>query len=332
MKARILLFFAYVRCINFRRLFNYLKLHGSFLVSRLTGKLFYRGNAYAVTIETAAGCNFRCPGCETGAGLLKRSSGIMSIETFSVILEKLPSTVFHVNLHFQGEPLLNQHIAELVAMAHRKKLFTSFSTNAHLLNQQLAEQLVFAGLRHIIISIDGHAPETYSQYRVGGDFNRVLNNIQILANAKKFFRSHFPVIEAQTVVMAHNENHLHEIRQLVLKMGADFFTTKSAYVIDTSNVPEYLPTQKGYLRYRQMSDGTLKSLKKTPRFCFRTWSSCVVLNDLNVVPCCFDKQGIYIMGNLLADDFSSIFRGKAKQKFMQQMKKGNQAAMCSNCV
>jgi MoaA/NifB/PqqE/SkfB family radical SAM enzyme len=331
-RATLKLFFLYFRCMTPGRLWNYLLLRFSHTLSRIFSKVLIFGQAYAVSTEVVAGCNLRCPGCEQGIGILSRKKGVMSMDDFFLALNKLPSTVFHINLHFQGEPLMHPEIAQFIRLARKKKLFVSFSTNANLLSGSIAGELIRAGLSHLIISLDGHNQQTYETYRKGGDFNLLLHNMKQLAEKKKKSRRKLPVIEVQTVVTAANEDYLGEIRKIAFLNGADIFRVKTAYVPDLTNVPDYLPRQEKFRRYLQNPDGTLRMKKSGSGICFRANSSCVILFNLDVVSCCFDKNGTFILGNLKEEPFENIHRGNRAKLLSQNMAKGNAPAMCRNCT
>ncbi len=332
MRNKIILFLGYVKCMTYHRISNLLLLRISNVLSRLLGKSVRMGSAFAVTFETVAGCNLQCPGCELGVGMISRTPGMMDIEKFFIALNKLPSSVFHINLHFQGEPLLHPDIVKFVRLARKKKMFVSLSTNATLLNKLLAEELISAGLSHMIVSLDGYDRISYESYRIGGDFHEVLKNVQYLTQQKQKKRTLFPVLEIQTVVTASNELHLKQIEQLAGTLGADQYTKKSAYVPDLTKTPDYLPLSEKYLRYVKNLDGSLTPKEKTPRFCYRMQSSCVVLNDFNVVPCCFDKNGTYVLGNLQKQEFAEIHRGKIARQLCTQLANKKAPYFCFNCV
>jgi len=326
------LFFLYFRCMTPGRLGNYLLLRSSHTLSQVLGKVLTPGKAWAVSMETVAGCNLHCPGCEQGSGVLSRKKGTMSMDDYFLALNKLPSTVFHMNLHFQGEPLLHPEIAQFIRLARKKNMFVSFSTNANLLSESIAGELIRAGLSHLIISLDGHNQQTYEAYRKGGDFNLLLHNMKQLARMKKKSRRKLPVIEVQTVVTAANEHHLAEIKKLAFQYGADIFRVKTAYVPDLTNIPDYLPQQEKYRRYQQNSDGTLRVKKPGSGICFRANSSCVILFNLDVVSCCFDKDGTLVLGSLKNENFNKIHRGKMAKSLSQSLMNDNAPAMCRNCI
>lgn len=332
MQGKISLFFGYLKCMNIQRISNFLLLRISHVLSRFIGKPVHWGRAFAVTFETVAGCNFQCPGCEQGAGLIQRKSGMMDVEDFYIALNKLPSSVFHLNLHFQGEPLLHPDIVKFVRLARQRNMFVSLSTNASLLDEFMADELISAGLSHMIISLDGHDRDSYETYRKGGDFQKVLDNVQYLSQQRRRKHTRFPVIEVQAVVTASNEHHLKKIEQIAHNLGADRYSEKSAYVPDLSFVPSYLPNSQRYTRYMKNEDGSLTPKSASPRFCYRMQSSCVVLHDFRVVPCCFDKNGTIIFGNLQQQEFSEIHKGKIAGQLRAQLADRNGPAICSNCI
>ena len=332
MPYRLKLLLAYCKCLNLGKISNYILLKTALFLSRVTGKMILWGKPFAITFETVSGCNLQCPGCETGIGALERKSGLMDTDEFLLVLNKLPKTVFHINLHAQGEPLLHNDIGNFIRLARQRKIFVSMSTNGTLLNQSIAQTLINAGLNHIIVSLDGFDQKSYSEYRKGGDFDTVVNNTKELIRLRKKSGKNSPFVEIQTVVTKHNENHLNSIKRIAKSIGADVFTLKTAYVPDLSSLPSYFTNNKKYRRYKTSKNGTLSSIKKPPRFCFRQRSGFVVLNNMDVVPCCFDKNARWKIGNLTSDSFESILKNEKSILLQKLLQSKNPPLMCENCI
>ena len=66
-----------------------------------------------------------------------------------------------MQFYFQGEPLLNKELPEMIKAASKEGIYTIVSTNALAITPLLAEQLMKAGLSRIIVSIDGLSEESY---------------------------------------------------------------------------------------------------------------------------------------------------------------------------
>jgi MoaA/NifB/PqqE/SkfB family radical SAM enzyme len=331
MTTSLTYFFAYLKTMNLRKLSNVFLVHFAHFLSKILGTPITWGMPYTVSIETVAGCNLSCPGCEQGSGMITSRKGLMSTEDYFMAINKLPSSIIHVNLHFQGEPLLHPKIAKFIRMAGQKKIKTSFSTNAMLLDKQTAKDIVNAGLTHILISLDGDDNLSYQLYRKGGDFHTVTENIKTISLIKKELKKKLPLIEVQAVVMKSNEHKLQNIKKIAMELGANRFSVKTAYLPEPGKTADYLPKSEKYRRYKLL-DGLTIAKKKPPKHCFRIKKSCVILCNLDVVPCCFDKNGNTVLGNLHNHNLSSIVKNQVSKTLLKNMAKNKQPHMCKNCI
>lgn len=71
-------------------------------------------------------------------------------------------------------------------------------------------------------SIDGASQKTYQLYRVGGDFERVIDNIRRINAYKKLYNSPYPVLNWQYIVFGYNEHEIAEARALANDLGMNF--------------------------------------------------------------------------------------------------------------
>ena len=63
------------------------------------------------------------------------------------------------------------------------------------------------------------------------------------------------------------------------------------------------------------------------------WQGCVITWDGKVVPCCFDKDAKYKLGNLETDTFESIWFSAPYTNFRRSiLKSRNQIDICTNCT
>ena len=155
-------------------------------------------------IESTNICNLRCPFCATTFnrwGPNKR--GYMDIELFKKIIDEgAENGLYSIKLSFRGEPLLHSRIADMISYARKKGIIDIyFNTNAVLLNPDMTNKLLDAGLFRITISIEGTTKEVYKKYRVGAEFEEVLNNIKNLRKIRDCKNLFFPQIRVQTVLL-----------------------------------------------------------------------------------------------------------------------------------
>ena len=276
---------------------------------------------------------------ERGTPLLGGAGGgLLTMELFHRILDDVKEHAHTMQFYFQGEPLLNKQLPEMIAMAHQVGLYTIVSTNAQALSRSTAEALVKSGLSHIIVSIDGFSEESYAAYRVGGSLHKALEGLQHLANAKAELHSRIR-IELQVLRLRSNEHEWDWIKKNYKKLGATHLVFKTAQLYNFEHGHPLMPTDERYSRYRKTADGTYVH-KKFSRLsplafnlspCKRLWSGCVITTPGDVLPCCYDKDHRHTLGNITTHSLSEIFHSNKANTLRKHILKGNLPEMCKNC-
>ena len=312
---------------------NAFKIHLSFWVSKLLQRNIIWGLPYAFSLEPTTSCNLRCPECPSGLRSFTRNTGSIALDNFKTIIDQYKATALHLNLYFQGEPYLNKSFLDLVKYASEQKIFTSTSTNAHYLTPENAEKTVLSGLDKLIISIDGTTQETYQNYRVGGTLEKVISGTKNILAAKQKLNSKYPLVYFQFLVVKPNEHQIDEILNLGKELGVDEVTLKSAQIYDYKNGNELIPTKEKYSRYIKQQNGEYKLKYELKNECWKMWHSNVVTWDGDVVPCCFDKDATYKMGNLATNSLNEIWKSNKYQQFRKQLWKDRESIdICQNCT
>lgn len=300
----------------------------SLLTSSLTRKAIISGMPAAVSMELTNHCNLHCPECPSGAGTMKRDRGFMDIALFRKVAGELKPFLFNTNLYFQGEPMLHPDFFSFIDEAEGVHPFVS--TNGHYINQANAERLARSALKKIIISLDGVSQEVYSLYRQNGNVEKVKEGITVLSRSVKEVHSSLR-IEIQVLVNRHNEKQLDEIKAFARKSGASL-ALKSMQIYNENAYEEWLPLAGQFRRY--VTAGASRGIKcSLPRRCPRLWLNPVVTWDGKVLPCCFDKDGNYIMGDLKTQSFREIWHGDKFREFRQRILSGRETIeICRNCT
>lgn len=322
-----------IKRLTFRRFYNLILLKLSYTYSKITKKSKIWGYPMSVSIEPTTACNLACPECPSGLKAFTRPTGKLDLAKNERLLDKLKSTVFYINYYFQGEPFLHPQFLELVKAAHRRKIYTSTSTNAHFITEKKAEEIVASGLDRLIISIDGASQETYEAYRRKGKLSKVLQASQQMVAAKKKLKSHTPHLIFQFLVVKPNEKDIPRIFEMADELGIDEVRLKSAQVYDYIHGNPLIPENDNYSRYRKKKDGTYELKNKYKNECWRMWSSCVFTWDLKVVPCCFDKDAQHVLGDAVEQDFHALWSHKTYDAFRQAiLTDRSKIDICKNCT
>ena len=71
---------------------------------------------------------------------------------------------------------------------------------------------------------------------------------------------------------------------------------------------------------------------KGNKHCFRMWNSCVITWNGDVVPCCFDKNANYKLGNIHDTGLQDIWKSQSYDDFRKKVfNDRNQIGICTNC-
>lgn len=287
----------------------------------------------AISVEPTTSCNLRCPECPSGLRAFTRPTGMLDPLFFKSIIDDIHKDLLYLIFYFQGEPYLNPAFLDLVKYATSKKIYTATSTNAHYLNDDNSRKTVESGLDRLIISIDGTTQETYESYRVGGNLDKVIEGARNIVKWKKELKSSTPHVIFQFLVVRHNEHQLDDITKLAREIGVDEVAFKTAQVYDYENGNDLIPENMKYSRYRQSENGKWEIKNNLLNHCWKLWHSCVVTWDGRIVPCCFDKDAEYLMGDLKKNTFNTIWKSSVYNNFRASvLRSRSEIEMCKNCT
>jgi radical SAM protein with 4Fe4S-binding SPASM domain len=172
--------------------------------------------------------------------------------------------------------------------------------------------------------------ETYSMYRKNGNLEKVKEGIRTISAAKKKFNSDFR-IELQMLVNSFNERQVTEFRDFAREAGVRP-VLKSMQICHRDAFDFWLPEGEKFRRYIKV-EGEFGIKSKMPDRCSRLWFVPVVTWDGKVLPCCFDKNASYVMGDLAESTFHQIWEGEKFRKFRKDVLTGrSKIDICRNCT
>jgi radical SAM protein with 4Fe4S-binding SPASM domain len=254
-------------------------------------------------------------------------------DLFKKVVNQIKQHTVYMTFYFQGEPYLNPNFLTMVSMADKAGIITSTSTNAHYLSKQVATETVKAGLKRLIISIDGTTQEVYEQYRKGGSLQKVIESTKNIIEARKQLKSRYPVLIFQFLVVKPNEHQINDIKHLAKELGVDKVVFKTAQIYNFEFGNPLIPENTRYSRYYRLFDGRYKIKNKLLNKCWKLWHSCVITWNGDVLPCCFDKDGEFKMGNVEENNFSTIWMNTKYRQFRKSLLSSRkEISICKNCT
>lgn len=270
-------------------------------------------------IELTNICPMKCPFCPRGVeGKLTRPTGFMARALFERLLAQLhPQQAAYrpLELHHLGESLLHPELPAFVAAATARGLPTELSCNPSHLTPELSRALLDAGLRRLVLSLDGLDGETLASIRgPAARWDRAEKNLEaLLAHAAGLASP--PAIVIQMIELARNR-HQHEA--FLARFGALGLPYVHAYLKDLDG---------------DDPDTGRPSASPNVYLCGYPWRSVVVLWDGRVVPCCRDDDARLVLGDLATQSLAEIWHGPVATELRRQHHAQRFAAghLCDGC-
>ncbi|MEE9168208.1 MAG: radical SAM protein [bacterium] len=318
-----------------KRIANMIKIFTSMLFSRLTRRQIVWGYPLFLMVEPTNICNLKCPMCPSGNGEMSRALGKLNFENYKRLLDDVGDRVLQVQLWNQGEPLINKSLLDFVRYAKGKGIVTQTSTNGHYIRtEEAAEEIVLSGLDFLIFSMDGTNQETYEKYRVGGNYQLVLDTLERIGRAKKRLVSKTPLVELQFIVFKHNQQEMDDLIQIAGQFDVNRISFKTAQVYSNDQANVFLPERDDHKRYDY--DGQNYEMKgEIKNWCKRLWLNSTVNWNGSVSPCCFDKDAEHAFANVFTNQssFPETWKNEKSMAFRSQVMKDRRSIeMCNNCT
>ncbi len=292
-------------------------------VSYLRRKTISGGYPEIYNIEATNCCPMNCIMCPRQ--FMKRDLGHMDQKLFEKIIDQLKGFTDTLALHHFGESLICPNIDKMIKYASKKGIRTTLSVNAVILNPNIAKKIMDAGLSYLHISLDGVDDEMYKKIRGdAADYQKALKNVmKVLEYKKKNNKNTY--ITVGMINMKLTQDKVDKFKKQWERTGADEVQIKEFTTWEGSSEKIInLAEKKQY-----SSQYNLKNSYP----CIRPWHRMSILWDGRVVPCCFDYDGKFVLGDLKKQTLKEIWNGKKmielrKQHIKCDFKNNN---LCRNC-
>jgi len=311
----------------------------------LAFSLKYIEKINAVTLELASACDLHCEVCSVPT--LERAKGLMTLEHFRVILDKLPLSVKVMRLNYAGEPLLNRDAFKIIKYAKEKRpdIRIRVSTNGTQLDRFAPQEIIDSRLDELDICLDGITKEIHEGYRRGSDFGRICAAAENLCRFKAQAGAKAPKIIQMTLLSRQNSGMVPQIVEFAKKIGFDELQLRYMAVTGITCSPErlrgmvkfyselqpedfnrlaekYIPAEEYSMYTRKGSRYVVRQeLKK----CYTFLCPLIYFNG-DVGACCHDSEGASVFGNLLKEDFKTVMsRMPAKDIYFKKL------PICDSC-
>jgi MoaA/NifB/PqqE/SkfB family radical SAM enzyme len=164
-------------------------------------------------------CNLKCKQC---AFWRSPKTKELTTEEWKQIILELRNWLGPYRMQIAGgEIFLRNDILDLIRFGHENGVLMGLVTNATLIDNELAKEIVESGLSYFDISLDGIRPETNDYIRGGkGVYEKVMATIQYIKQHRNKIENDLSVVIA-TVIMGNNMDELVDIVKFVEKENLD---------------------------------------------------------------------------------------------------------------
>lgn len=183
-------------------------------------------------------CNLRCEHCYISAGRISKQEARGELSTDECL--RVVDQICEVNpeallILTGGEPLLRKDVFDIASHASSKGLWVVVGTNGVLINDELCERMIGAGIRGVALSLDSLDPGTHDRFRgVEGAWQNTV------AGSKTLNEVGLPFI-IQTTIGRHNRDSILELARFANELGARVYnlfflvpTGRGAFTSDIS--------------------------------------------------------------------------------------------------
>jgi len=273
--------------------------------------------------ELNASCNLKCPMCpisaESNKG--KGKDTWFRFDNFKRILDHgVENGLKAIKLNYINEPLIRKDITRFISYAKEIGIADIyFSTNGLLLTDSFTKELIEAGLTRIQVSIDAYTNETYDKIRLGGDFGKVVENVERMVKIRNELRSITPLIRVNFVRTELNE---HELQSFV-----DYWVNK----VEMIGIQEMVKPPVSSI---DIKSKTTYDKRKEGFRCSFPFKQMVINNEGNILPCCTFYGEQFKMGNIEHDNISDVWNSEQMKTLRKIHRDGKyyENEICTKCV
>jgi radical SAM protein with 4Fe4S-binding SPASM domain len=244
--------------------------------------------------------------------------GVMDLDLFERVIDEASAFVNDVNVHHRGEPLINQHLPEMIRYAVDAGLKVRFHTNATLLDKEMSKAIIEARPDWISISLDGFEKEAYEKIRRGAHFETTVSNVLGFLETRGRMQSRKPYITVERIEFADcrfnaDQQQVDRLTSLFKESGLDEVLVKQEFAWATESASTCFSPQTG-------------------KVCTFPWYAMVICWNGTVTPCPQDYFAGMTLGNVREKSIREIWNDGPYVELRKRMLSDLQTLpTCSHC-
>lgn len=258
-----------------------------------------------IHVEITNVCNLQCSFCPE----VHRTKKKMAPDVFRKIIAEIKPFTQHIALHLMGDPLVHPELPQLIQDCAEQKLPVHIVTNGLLLNAEKQQALLNPIVQQVNFSLHSFLDNFPEK-----DPIPYLNKVFAFAAEAQSLRPDLYInFRIWNLESAHGGS---EKNLSLLNKIAEEYSFSPPTTLNLKAKKSYKIKERLYINFD--SEFTWPSLDlpqlHTKGFCYGLETHVGILVDGSVVPCCLDKEGQMVLGNILETSFKDIVRSERAEK------------------
>ncbi|MBW7989197.1 MAG: radical SAM protein [Planctomycetes bacterium] len=286
-----------------------------------------------IRIEVSGLCNLRCIHCPTGVQKGDKG-GIMSWDVFDRIVDEIKKYmgVDVVVLYHGGESFLNKNIFKMISFFKEMEIpRIQTNTNGCIITDDMLEKIVNSGLTRIEFSIDGLSPEENNEIRRGCDYHKVASTIKKLLRLRR--KEKYSALKDIHIVNVQipSEEQVRSTEEVAIPkyLLDDFSEFKEEITFKSSYMIKW-PAFDCSDQYK-IIQFPISPRSEPLNYCDHVTELITFRWNGDVVPCCYDIAGQYVIGNIMEHSLEEIWNNKRYKALRESIHLGKFIPLCANC-
>lgn len=302
-----------------------------------------------IEIEPTTACHLKCIMCEHT--YWSEPPKNMSFEEFKSIIDQFPKLKW-AGLTGIGSSFLNKDFLKMVKyLKERSVIVEVIDTFNEPVNEKILKELIEIQPDILFVSIYGGSNESYNKVCVGGNFNRVIENIKAFVNLKKQMKTMLPVLNFHYIVSKQNMHETTKFLEFVASLKTEVGEVLLTPLLHTFEEVKDLSIDLTATLVKNTEDkakelgitlaynlSVPQNGKKPPITDCVEWIMPFVFTTGHVIPCCAgneanrrDFQKGTSLGNVFEKSFREIWYSNEYKRIREMVRKGAIPLQCRNC-
>lgn len=271
-----------------------------------------------IYIELSDICGLKCPFCPSVKGI----RGVMSVENFAKIAEKIAKKARIYTFHLLGDALILPNLSEYIDVAKAHKMPLELTTSGFYMNDVNCNLLLHSqNIRQINFSLMAFLAQKKLDFE--GYFTPIMRfiNAHIALKKQSFVNLRLWNLDENFQNLAVNEKIYRFLEQ-------EFGVKIQRKAVKNRLESRIILHQKKQFRWANEKSEKIHCKGR----CYGLIKQIGILSNATVVPCCMDSSGVIALGDILKQDFNEIMQSKRAVMMKKALQKGEFIEpLCQNC-